>query len=180
MRTLAGWCVRHRRLVLLIWAVVLIVSLGLLKSVGSDYSNSFSFPHTQSSDAIALLQASAPKVSGDTEQIVFATSDGVKVTDPSVESRITEMISKIEALPHVAPVTSPYSAGGRQLHQRGQDGGVHSGDAQPTGPESHPARGQTVRGHGDVGGGGHTSKWRSPASWRSWPTGNPSAARCRE
>ena len=112
MRTLAGWCVRHRRLVLLIWAIVLIVSLGLLKTVGSDYSNSFSFPHTQSSDAIALLQASAPKVSGDTEQIVFATSDGVKVTDPAVESRITDMISKIEALPHVAPVTSPYSAAG--------------------------------------------------------------------
>ena len=55
MRTLAGWCVRHRRLVLLIWAIVLVVSLGLVKSVGSDYSNSFSFPHTQSSDAIALL-----------------------------------------------------------------------------------------------------------------------------
>ena len=85
MRTLAGWCVRHRRLVLLIWAIVLVVSLGLLKTVGSDYSNSFSFPHTESSDAIALLQASAPKISGDTEQIVFATSDGVKVTDPERE-----------------------------------------------------------------------------------------------
>jgi RND superfamily putative drug exporter len=109
MRTLAGWCVRHRRLVLLIWAIVLVLSLGLVKSIGSDYSNSFSFPHTQSSDAIALLQASAPKVSGDTEQIVYATSDGVKVTDPAVKSRITAMISKIEALPHVAPVTSPYS-----------------------------------------------------------------------
>ena len=57
MRTLAGWCVRHRRLVLLIWAIVLVLSLGLVKSIGSDYSNSFSFPHTQSSDAIALLQA---------------------------------------------------------------------------------------------------------------------------
>jgi RND superfamily putative drug exporter len=110
MRTLAGWCVRHRRLVLLIWAIVLVVSLGTMRAVGTDYSNSFSFPHTQSSDAIALLQAAAPKISGDTEQIVFATSDGVKVTDPSVESRITAMISKIEALPHVAPVTSPYSA----------------------------------------------------------------------
>jgi RND superfamily putative drug exporter len=112
MRTLAGWCVRHRRLVLLIWAIVLIVSLGTMKAVGTDYSNSFSFPHTQSSNAIALLQAAAPKISGDTEQIVFATSDGVKVTDPSVTSRITAMIAKVEALPHVAPVTSPYSAAG--------------------------------------------------------------------
>ena len=102
--------------------LVLILSLGLVKSIGSDYSNSFSFPHTQSSDAIALLQASAPKISGDTEQIVFATSDGVKVTDPAVKSRITEMISKIEALPHVAPVTSPYSAAG--AHNINADGTV--------------------------------------------------------
>jgi RND superfamily putative drug exporter len=110
MRTLAGWCVRHRRLVLIIWAIVLILSLGMVKSVGSAYSNSFSFPNTESTDAIKLLQASAPKVSGDTEQIVFATSGGYKVTDPSVEAHHRKMISKIEALPHVAPVTSPYSA----------------------------------------------------------------------
>jgi len=112
MRTLAGWCVNHRRLVVIIWAIVLIVSLGLLKSVGTAYSNSFNFPNTESSDAIKLLQAAAPRVSGDTEQIVFATSGGAKVTDPSVEKSITTMIGRIEKLPHVAPVTSPYSAAG--------------------------------------------------------------------
>ena len=61
--------------------------LGLLEAIGTAYSNRFSLPNTESSNAIELLQASAPKVSGDTEQIVFATSDGAKVTDPSVESR---------------------------------------------------------------------------------------------
>jgi RND superfamily putative drug exporter len=117
MRTLAGWCVNHRRIVVLIWAIVLVVSLGLAKSVGSDYSNSFSFPNTQSSDAIKLLQAAAPKDSGDTEQIVYATSGGVKITDPAVEASITKMIDKIEALPHVAPVTSPYSTlGAHQIN----------------------------------------------------------------
>ncbi len=117
MRTLAGWCVNHRRIVVLIWAIVLVVSLGLSKSVGSAYSNSFSFPNTESSDAIKLLQASAPKDSGDTEQIVYATSGGVKVTDPAVKASITKMINKIEALPHVAPVTSPYSAlGAHQIN----------------------------------------------------------------
>jgi putative drug exporter of the RND superfamily len=110
MRTLAGWCVSHRRTVLIAWAIVLIVSLGVMKSVGTSYSNSFSLPNTQSTDAIKLLQASAPKESGDTEQIVYATSGGVKVTDPAVKDRITTMIGKIEALPHVAPVTSPYSS----------------------------------------------------------------------
>ena len=112
MRNLARWCVDHRRIVLVAWAIVLVLSLGISKSVGSAYSNSFSFPNTESSDAIKLLQAAAPKDSGDTEQIVYATSGGLKVTDPAVEARITKMIGKIEALPHVAPVTSPYSAAG--------------------------------------------------------------------
>jgi RND superfamily putative drug exporter len=109
MRTLAGWCVRHRRLVVILWLVVLVASLTLVKSVGTAYTNSFSFPNTQSSDAIKLLQAAAPKQSGDIEQIVYATSGGAKVTDPAIEQKITTMIAKVEALPHVAPVVSPYS-----------------------------------------------------------------------
>jgi RND superfamily putative drug exporter len=109
MRNLARWCVTHRRLVLIIWAVVLILSLGIVKSVGTAYSNSFSLPNTESTDAIALLQASAPKQSGDTEQVVFATSGGYKVTDPSIEAQVGKLIKKLEALPHVAPIPSPYS-----------------------------------------------------------------------
>jgi len=109
MRNLARWCVTHRRLVLIIWAVILILSLGLVKSVGTAYSNSFSLPHTESTDAIALLQASAPKDSGDTEQVVFATSGGAKVTDPNIEAQVGKLIKKLEALPHVAPIPSPYS-----------------------------------------------------------------------
>jgi RND superfamily putative drug exporter len=112
MRNLARWCVTHRRTVLIIWAVVLILSLVMLKSVGSAYSNSFTLPNTESTNAIKLLQESAPKDSGDSEQVVFATSGGQKVTDPSVEAHVGTLIKKLEALPHVAPIVSPYSSGG--------------------------------------------------------------------
>jgi RND superfamily putative drug exporter len=112
MRTLAAWCVGHRRLVLLIWAIVLVVSLGLSGSVGTSYSNSFNFPKTDSFDAIKLLQASAPKDSGDTEEVVFATSGGAKVTDPAVKASIDTLIGKIEKLPHVGRVASPYTPQG--------------------------------------------------------------------
>jgi RND superfamily putative drug exporter len=116
MRNLARWCVSHRRLVVIIWAIVLVLSLGLLKSVGSAYSNSFNLPHTESTDAISLLQASAPKDSGDSEQVVFATSGGQKVTDPNVEAQVGTLIKKLEALPHVAPIASPFStAGGHNI-----------------------------------------------------------------
>ncbi|HUC04554.1 MAG TPA: MMPL family transporter, partial [Acidimicrobiales bacterium] len=112
MRTLAGWCVNHRRLVVLIWLAVLVVTVAISQAVGSAYSNSFTFPNTQSADAIKLLQSVAPSRSGDTEEIVFATSGGVTVDNPAVKADITAMIARVESLPHVTTAVSPYSTQG--------------------------------------------------------------------
>src|ERR1017187_10047785 len=120
LRTLAGWCVRHRRLVVLIWFVVLVGASLLGKSVGSAYSNSFQLPHTQSTDAIALLQSAAPKNAGDTENIVVATSGGAKLTDPAIAARVDNLIKKVETLPHVANVTPDTSALGAKHINAGQ------------------------------------------------------------
>ncbi|HVB90493.1 MAG TPA: MMPL family transporter [Acidimicrobiales bacterium] len=113
MRTLAGWCVRHRRLVVLFWLVALVGSLAVEHSVGSAYSNSFTFPNTQSSDAIKLLQSVAPKQSGDSEQVVFGTSGQARLTDPAVGLRINQMVKDLESLPHVTSIASPYDQHGR-------------------------------------------------------------------
>ena len=115
MRTLAAWCVHHRRIVVLLWIVVLVVSIFSVSAAGTDYSNNFSFPHTQSFDAINLLKSVAPSHSGDQEQVVFGTSGGAKLTDPAVGQRINTMVDKINALPHVTPVTSPYDPNTNEL-----------------------------------------------------------------
>jgi putative drug exporter of the RND superfamily len=112
MRTLAGWCVRHRRVVLLVWLLVLVLTGTLARSVGSDFSSNFNFPHTQSFDAINLLKSVAPGRSGDTEQVVFGTSGGQKLTDPVVGQRINTMVNEIKTLPNVSVVASPYDASG--------------------------------------------------------------------
>jgi putative drug exporter of the RND superfamily len=114
MRTLAGWCVFHRRIVLACWAGLLIFFLVVGNIVGATWANSFTLPNTPSAQAIKLLESVAPQKSGDVEQIVFTTSGGLKVTDPAVEARINTMIGRIKALPHVTTVTSPYSAAGRK------------------------------------------------------------------
>ncbi|HEX3947457.1 MAG TPA: MMPL family transporter [Acidimicrobiales bacterium] len=112
MRSIATWCVRHRRLVVLFWIAALIAVTLLSRAIGTDYSNSFSLPKTQSTEAIQLLQAASPKVAGDTEQIVVATSGGAKVTDPAVEARIETMLGKVAEVPHVTRIVSPYDAAG--------------------------------------------------------------------
>ena len=116
MRALAGWCVRHRRIVVLLWLGVLVSSIAIVSSVGTSYSNNFQFPHTQSFDAINLLKSVAPAHSGDTEQVVFGTSGDARLTDPAVGQRINTMIEKINALPNVTAVTSPYDANGNLIN----------------------------------------------------------------
>jgi RND superfamily putative drug exporter len=112
MRTLAGWCVRHRRLVVLLWIAVLVVSIFSVSAAGTDYSNKFTFPHTQSFDAINLLKSVAPSHSGDTEQVVFGTSGDAKLTDTDIGQRINAMVDKINKLPSVTAVSSPYDPSG--------------------------------------------------------------------
>ncbi len=109
MKALASWCVRHRVIVLLLWLTALIGMSVISQSVGTAYSNSFSLPNTESTKALDLLQAAAPSVAGDREQIVFHTTNGDKVTDPQVQSPVTAMLDKVKQVPGVSTVTSPYS-----------------------------------------------------------------------
>ena len=116
MRTLAGWCVRHRRIVLLLWAAVLVSSLVLVSAFHADYTNNFNFPHTESSDAINLLKSVAPGHSGDTEEVVFGTAAGTRLDDQAIGQRINAMVDRINALPNVTHVTSPYDSSGNLVN----------------------------------------------------------------
>jgi RND superfamily putative drug exporter len=120
MRTLARWCVRHRRLVVATWLAALIGLTVLSQSVGSSYKDSFSLNGTQSFDALNLLKKVAPTASGDREQIVFAVKQG-KLTDPAVRMRVETTLAKVGALSDVASVASPYAPNGAtQVSASGQ------------------------------------------------------------
>ncbi|HUY65686.1 MAG TPA: MMPL family transporter [Acidimicrobiales bacterium] len=112
MKPLASWCVRHRVIVLLLWLAALIGTGFLSQSIGSAYSNSFSLPNTESTQALSLLQSAAPKQAGDREQIVFHSTNGAKVTDPAVEASVTTMLDEVAKVPHVSNIISPYTPGG--------------------------------------------------------------------
>jgi len=116
MKSLATWCVRHRIVVVVIWLIALVGMTLVSQAVGTAYSNSFSLPHTESTQALDLLQAAAPSQAGDQERIVFHTTDGTPVTDPAVQSTIEAMMTKVGALPHVTVVEGPYTPiGARQI-----------------------------------------------------------------
>jgi RND superfamily putative drug exporter len=97
--------------VLACWLAALVGLTVLSQSAGSAYKNSFSLKGTQSFEAQQLLQRSAPKAAGDREQVVLAVSRG-RVTDPAVRTRAQAVLARVEALPEVASVASPYGPQG--------------------------------------------------------------------
>jgi putative drug exporter of the RND superfamily len=120
MRSLARWCYTHRRIVVLAWITALVGVTAIHAAVGSSFSDNFSLPHTQSFDAVRLLQRNAPKVSGDTDRIVIAVRDG-KITDASPRAKAEQLLSQIATVPHVASVSSPFDAAGQsQISPSGQ------------------------------------------------------------
>lgn len=109
MRPIARWCFVHRRIVALAWVTALISLTAIHAAVGSAYSDSFRLSGTQSFDAVHLLQRSAPKASGDTEQVVVAVARG-RVTDFETRLRVQAMLGAVARLPHVSEISSPYRA----------------------------------------------------------------------
>jgi RND superfamily putative drug exporter len=119
MRRVARWCVTHRLAVIAAWTVVLIATVFIQSSAGSNYSSGHSLSGTQSATAQNLLKQASPAAAGDSEQIVFATH-GASVTARATRAQVQPMLAKVGQLPNVASVISPYtSAGAKQIsHDR--------------------------------------------------------------
>ena len=112
---------RHPRRVIIGWILLLIAALAISSALVPKYANNFSLPGTESQRALDLLQRDFPAQAGDSDQIVFGAHEGT-VNDPAVRARIEPMLAKVETLPHVTGVVSPYSTKG--AHQISPDGKV--------------------------------------------------------
>ncbi|MHB8379841.1 MAG: MMPL family transporter, partial [Acidimicrobiales bacterium] len=108
MKSLARYCVRHRWYVLFAWLALFILINVISQSVGSAYSNAFSLPGTNSTHAEALLAKGFPHQSGDIDEIVFQSIGGPV---SSHQATIQEMLRKVEKLPDVGAVISPFCTG---------------------------------------------------------------------
>jgi putative drug exporter of the RND superfamily len=110
MRRFASWTTSHRKTVIIGWIVGLIAMGFIAKSVGSDFSEEFSLPSSDSKDALDLLENRFPAQAGDTVQIVYKAEGGVEA--PAIKQKMEGVFRKAAALPHVSEVSSPYEKGG--------------------------------------------------------------------
>src|SRR6185295_4232138 len=110
MRRFATWCTGHRKTVIIGWIVALI-GIGMLAgSVGSDFTEEFKLPSSDSQEAFELLEDKFPQQSGVTAEIVYKAPAGAD--SASVKKKMEGVFAEAEKLPHVSEVASPYTAGG--------------------------------------------------------------------
>jgi RND superfamily putative drug exporter len=110
MRAFATWCTGHRKTVIIGWIVALIGAGMLAGSVGSDFSEEFKLPASDSQEAFDLLETKFPAQSGDTATIVYKADDGVE--SAAVKAKMEGIFAAVAKLPHVSEVASPYAGGG--------------------------------------------------------------------
>src|SRR6476646_6161026 len=95
---LAAWTMRHRRIVLISWVVLLIGVSVAANAVGTRQATNFSLPGTDTQRALDLLQREFPAQAGDTGQIVFRATPG----------RVAAPLRPLSKGPHVSSVSIPF------------------------------------------------------------------------
>jgi RND superfamily putative drug exporter len=107
MRRFATWTTGHRKTVIIAWIVALIGIGAISGSVGSDFTEEFKLPDSDSQEAFELLENRFPQQSGDTATIAFKAEGGVR--DPAVEKQMTALFHQAEGMDHVSEVANPYA-----------------------------------------------------------------------
>jgi RND superfamily putative drug exporter len=110
MRRFATWCTGRRKTVILGWIAALVGAIVISGAVGSDFSEDFKLPASDSQEAFDLLESKFPAQSGDTATIVYKAPAGVE-TDP-VKREMEDVFATVAKVPHVSEVASPYEKGG--------------------------------------------------------------------
>jgi RND superfamily putative drug exporter len=93
------------------WILIAVATTVIATGVGRNYATDFSLPGTESQHVVDLLQSEFPAQSGDTDTIVWHNSQG-SATAPNVRAQIAPLLAKVQRMPHVVAVGSPFAPGG--------------------------------------------------------------------
>lgn len=102
---------RRRRLVVILWALIL-AGLGAgAATLSGPVSNSVSIPGTESQRALDLLSSrTGANADSATARVVFAAADGTTLTAPAEQEAIKEAVEDLAGLPHVRMVADPFES----------------------------------------------------------------------
>ncbi len=109
-----GFCARRVWPVLLVWVLVVAAIGATWFALGARTSNDIRLPGTETQAATDFLAEEFPPQQNGQSNVVFHTRTG-SVFDARAERAIRESVRRMEDLPDVTSVTSPYARGARDL-----------------------------------------------------------------
>jgi RND superfamily putative drug exporter len=118
MRRFATWTTGHRKTVILSWIVALIGIGAIAGSAGSEFSEEFNLPSSDSVEALRLLEDRFPQQAGESATIVFKAPGGI-ASEP-VQGKMEGVFAKVAKFPHVSEVKSPYAEGSGAVSKDGK------------------------------------------------------------
>jgi RND superfamily putative drug exporter len=116
--SLADFCYRRRRLVVVLWIAALMGSFALAGAFGGEYKQDYLQPGSESKAAADTLEDRFPQQAGDTVQIVVHADAGV--SSGEARARAERIFADVAESEHVVAVVSPFSdEGAAQISQDG-------------------------------------------------------------
>jgi RND superfamily putative drug exporter len=99
---------RRRRLVVVLWLVLLTALGGAALALKGPTASDFTMPGTESQRAIDALKKEFPEASGATGTIVVAAPQGSTLADPQIMSSVQALVGEVAKLPGVLGAVDPY------------------------------------------------------------------------
>ncbi len=114
---LAGWCVDHRRRVLLVWIAAIVLVTVFAQSMGSRFESTFDAGNSPSQQVRNLLAARFPEAAGTTADVVISTPG--PVSSVPARARTDAMVAALARDAHVSRVESPFAGATHQISADG-------------------------------------------------------------
>ena len=136
------WCANNPWWAIAIW-VVAALGIGVTSKVaGGTLVDKFDIPNSDAQRAVDLLQQRFPARAGDSATLVFATTDGGKLTDPKPAAAIGQLLAGAAKIPHVTGVGNPLT---RENGALSDDGTIAYADVQFDKPAFELDKAQTLK-----------------------------------
>ena len=107
MKSIAGFCCDHRRIVVVSWLLLVVGLFALSGAIGGEYRTEFQLPGSESQQAVDLLKdRGISEQGGIPGQVVFKADQGVNA--PAVRAEIEKFLTDISAVVEGEQILSPY------------------------------------------------------------------------
>lgn len=105
---LGRWAYRHRRRVVVIWLLVVLVAGVGAATLNDGTDNTFSIPGTEAGEAMDRLNATFPQAAGTSATYVVVSPEGTEVTDAAVRGPVEDAIAALGKVERVESVADPF------------------------------------------------------------------------